>query len=143
MPRASQSPAAPDAEETVKKHYTTLYAQLCMQAQHKYFSGKTLSGRGTFCTGFGDNHISGAACHVYAHIRHRDIDELNVCCRTAVRASGAHGWHEHSSNCGGPFLALCQNTAAAGQPRPVSVPELSMISICWRRCALSVITVTG
>ena len=30
----------------MKKHYTTLYAQLCMQAQHKYFSGKTLSGRG-------------------------------------------------------------------------------------------------
>ena len=30
----------------MKQHYTTLYAQLCMQAQHKYFSGKTLSGRG-------------------------------------------------------------------------------------------------
>ena len=35
----------------MKKHYTALYAQLCMQAQHKYFSGKTLSGRGMYGAG--------------------------------------------------------------------------------------------
>ena len=46
MPRAKHSPSVPDSEDTVKQHYNVLYAQLCMQAQHKYFSGKTLSGRG-------------------------------------------------------------------------------------------------
>lgn len=47
MPHAEQSPtAAADAETAVQKRYTKLYAQLSMQAQHKYFSSRKLSGKG-------------------------------------------------------------------------------------------------
>jgi hypothetical protein len=47
----------------VKKRYTALYAQLCMQAQHKYLSGQTLSGRG----------IYGAGSHAQIHASRADL----------------------------------------------------------------------
>lgn len=44
-PAKADSKAA-DAEVALQRHYSRLYAQLSMQAQHKYFSSKSLSGKG-------------------------------------------------------------------------------------------------
>lgn len=46
MPERQHSPTAAEAEVALQKQYNTLYAQLSMQAQHRLFSGNTLSGRG-------------------------------------------------------------------------------------------------
>lgn len=83
----------------MQKQYTRLYARLSMQAQHKYFSGTTLSGRGAGLSISRRLKSLQGCCKSDLHAHHACILGL------LIRVCSAEALYEHTLNTNGVTIA--------------------------------------